>query len=220
LKRVFSGIFSQGEKLFTRNLAPGRRVYGETLIVRQGVEFREWVPWRSKLAAAIKNGLEEVPLREGTTLLYLGSSEGTTASHISDIIGRTGLLFGLDVSERSMRKFIQLCELRRNLMPVLADANNPASYRNYLEGHPIDLLYQDIAQKNQAEIFNKNASLFLRRGKKGLIALKAKSISQKESPEKVFKKEITELEKEFRVKQVVPLQPFEKDHVMVLGEKK
>jgi len=220
LKQIFSGVYSSNGKLFTRNLVPGRKVYSEQLVSKRSTEFREWVPWRSKLAAAIKNGLRELPLRKGATVLYLGSSEGTTASHISDIIGGKGLLFGVDVSERVMRKFIQLCEARPNLVPVLADANKPESYREHIEGSSIDLLYQDISQKNQAEIFNKNAALFLPKEKTGLIALKAKSISQRESPKKVFEKEIAVLEKEFRIKQVVLLQPFEKDHAMVLGEKR
>ncbi|MAG22317.1 MAG: fibrillarin, partial [Candidatus Diapherotrites archaeon] len=119
-----------------------------------------------------------------------------------------------------MRKFIHLCEERENMVPVLADANKPSSYSKHLEGTNIDLLFQDISQKNQAEIFNKNARLFLEKGKTGLIALKAKSISQKESPKKIFQKEIVELEKEFVVKQIISLEPFEKDHVMVFGEKK
>lgn len=220
MKQVFPGIYADGRKLFTKNLVPGKKVYGEQLVLSNGVEFREWILWRSKLAAAIKNGLKEVPLGEGSTVLYLGSSEGTTASHVSDIIGEKGTLFGVDISERVMRKFIHLCELRPNLVPILADANKPESYREHLEGHPVDLLYQDVSQKNQAEIFNKNARLFLPKGKGGLIALKAKSISQEESPESIFRKEIAVLEKEFKIKQVVPLNPFEKAHVMVLCDKK
>lgn len=219
MKQIFNGIFSENGKILTKNLVPGKRVYGEKLFSEKGQEFREWVHWRSKLAAGIKNGLKEVPLKEGSTVLYLGSSEGTTPSHVSDIIGKDGLLFGVDVSERVMRKFIGLCEDRENLVPVLADANKPKDYEEYLEGHQVDLLFQDISQKNQAEIFNKNAALFLSKGKPGLIAIKAKSISQG-NPETVFKKEIAELGKEFKVKQVVSLKPFEKDHVIVLCEKK
>jgi len=219
LKQIFSGIFSGNGKLFTKNLVPGKRVYGEKLFSEKGKEFREWVPWRSKLAAGIKNGLKEVPIKQGSTVLYLGSSEGTTASHVSDVIGKDGVLFGVDLSERVMRKFIGVCEDRENFVPILADANMPKDHGEHLEGHQVDLLFQDISQKNQAGIFNKNAKLFLPKGKPGLIAIKAKSISQG-NPEKVFKKEIAELEKEFRVKQVVSLKPFEKDHVIVLCEKK
>jgi fibrillarin-like pre-rRNA processing protein len=219
LKQIFNGIFSDDKRLLTKNLVPGKKVYGERLFSENDEEFREWVPWRSKLAAGIKNKLEDVPLKQRSTVLYLGSSEGTTASHVSDIIGANGLLFGVDSSERVMRKFIGLCEDRENLVPILADANKPKEYEEYLKGHSVDLLFQDISQKNQAEIFNKNAALFLSKGKPGLIAIKAKSISQGD-PKQVFKKEIATLEKEFKVKQVISLNPFEKDHVLVLCEKK
>ncbi len=220
MKEIFSGIFENEGKLFTKNLVPGKKVYGERLVLVNKKEFREWVPWRSKLGAAIKNGLKHVPLQNGSKVLYLGSSEGTTPSHVSDIIGKNGLLLGVDISERVMRKFIQLCEQRKNLVPILADANQPEQYAEHLEGQAVDLLFQDISQKNQAEIFNKNAKLFLKSGKPGLIALKAKSISQKESPEQVFRKEIKVLENEFKILQVLSLGPFEKDHAMVFGEKK
>jgi fibrillarin-like pre-rRNA processing protein len=46
------------ERLATRNLTPGRRVYGERLVKWGGAEYREWNPYRSKLAAAIANGLK------------------------------------------------------------------------------------------------------------------------------------------------------------------
>ena len=219
MRKLFEGIFEENGKLFTKNLVKGERVYGERLVTQGSNEFREWVPWRSKLGAAIKNGLKEVPLKPGSVVLYLGSSEGTTPSHVSDVIGSKGILFGVDVSERVMRKFIELCEKRNNFVPILADANSPEKYKEYLEGHSVNLLFQDISQKNQADIFNKNAQAFLSKGRPGLIALKAKSISQGD-PKKVFEKEIAVLEKEFKIKQVVPLKPFEKDHIMVVCEKK
>ncbi len=220
MKQLFHGIFENKSRLFTKNLVLGKKVYGELLVAEGNIEFREWVPWRSKLGAAIKNGLKEVPLKTGSNVLYLGSSEGTTPSHISDVIGAKGMLLGVDISERVMRKFIQLCEERGNMLPILADADKPERYKEHLKGIKVDFLFQDISQKNQAEIFNKNAALFLEKGKPGLIALKAKSISQRETPQEVYRKEIKELEKEFNVKQVVLLQPFEKDHALVFGEKK
>ena len=220
MNQIFAGVYSNERKLYTKNLVPGRKVYGEQLLQEKRTEYREWIPWRSKLAAAIKNRLKELPLEEGSKVLYLGSSEGTTASHVSDIIGESGILFGVDISERVMRKFIQLCEERENLVPILGDANKPEGYKEYLQGHSIDLLFQDVSQKKQAEIFNKNARLFLPKGKFGLISLKAKSISQQQSPEKIFQAEIKTLEKEFKVEQAISLHPFEKHHAMILGKKK
>lgn len=219
LHQIFPGIWSQGKKIFTKNLVPSARVYSEKLVEFEGTEYREWVPFRSKLAAAIANGLKQVPIKERSCVLYLGSSEGTTVSHVSDIVGERGIVFGVDVSERVMRKFIGLCEQRGNIVPIVGDANNPAEYREYLGGHEIDLLFQDVSQKNQAEIFNKNAKLFLEKGKFGLIAIKARSISQSKNPKEIFREQTRELEKEFEVVQTVLLKPFEKHHAVVLCKK-
>jgi fibrillarin-like pre-rRNA processing protein len=220
MKQLFPGIFELNGKVFTKNLVPGKNVYGETLILENNVEYREWIPWRSKLGAAIKNKLKQVPLTAGSNVLYLGSSEGTTPSHVSDIIGEKGILFGVDIAEKVMRKFIELCEQRTNMLPILADADKPFLYSNELKGFKIDLLYQDISQKNQAEIFNKNAEAFLQKGSFGLIAIKAKSISQNLKPEKIFEGEKKILEKQFKILQQINLAPFEKHHCMFLCEKK
>ncbi|MDX1533246.1 MAG: fibrillarin-like rRNA/tRNA 2'-O-methyltransferase, partial [Nitrosopumilaceae archaeon] len=74
------GIFwikSDGEKkLATENLVPGNQVYKEKLLIKKGIEYRLWDPFRSKLAASILNGLEEFPFKEESNVLYLGASTG------------------------------------------------------------------------------------------------------------------------------------------------
>jgi len=219
LREIFPGIFERQGNLFTKNIAPGIKVYGEKLLKDGPTEFRQWDLFRSKLAAAIKNGLQEMPLKPGSTVLYLGAAEGTTLSHVSDIIGNQGTAFGVDVSERVMRKFIEMCEIRENVFPVIADANKPWTYKDYLEGRTVNVLYQDVAQPNQAQIFLKNSEYFLKSGAFGLLTIKAKSISQQSNVGEIFSKEIGMLSQTFNVKQVINLKPFEKDHVMVFCEK-
>jgi len=220
MKELFDGVFDSRGKILTKNLVPGTRVYGEKLFNVRGVEYREWIPFRSKLCAGIKNGLKELPLSEGKNVLYLGVAEGTTASHLSDIIGKKGALFGVDVAEKTMKKFLSVCESRENLVPVLADAGKPEEYAEYLKGIKIGLLYQDVSQKNQAKIFNRNASAFLKKGACGIIAIKAQSISSTRPSGEIFDAEEKELRKEFSVKQAVNLRPFEKDHMLYILEKK
>ena len=88
------GVFWLNENsqriLATRNLTPGIQVYGERLLEVEGVEYRSWTPYRSKLAAAILKGLERIPVKPGDRVLYLGVASGTTCSHISDIVGPKG----------------------------------------------------------------------------------------------------------------------------------
>ena len=203
----------------TKNLVPGEKVYGENLFNLKGTEYREWKPFRSKLGAALKKGLKKFPFKAGSRVLYLGSAEGTTVSHLSDIVGEQGLIYGVDVSARVMRKFVSLCEKRKNLVPILASANHPEEYAQYIEGQ-VDVLFQDISQKNQTEIFIKNAERFLGKGKPALLALKARSIDVTKSPKKVFEQEKKKLGQAFRIVQEFSLKPFERDHAFYLLEKR
>ncbi len=220
MQQLFPQVFSGNNKIFTLNAVQGVSVYGERLLSENGKEFREWIPWRSKLGAAIKNGLREMPIKPGANVLYLGCAEGTTVSHISDIIGEKGFLFGVDVSARSMSEFIQLAEQRENIVPILADANKPEEYKKQLEGFVIEVLFQDISQKNQAEIFCKNAVAFLKKGAIGMLVIKAKSINQHKKTAEIVEEETRVLKQEFEILQIVPLAPFEKDHALVLCRKK
>lgn len=219
MQEVFPGVFEKDGKFYTKSIAPGTNVYGEKILQENGLEYRQWHLYRSKLAAAIKNGLKEMPIKQGSTVLYLGAAEGTTLSHVSDIIGAAGVVFGVDISERVMRKFIAVSEQRENIVPIISDARKPWIYKEFLAEKKVGVLYQDVAQPNQAQIFLKNAEYFLEKGSFGLLTIKAKSISQETDVNKVFSKEIGMLNQSFEVKQVVNLKPYEKDHVMVFCER-
>ena len=66
------------QRLATKNLTPGRNVYGERLVRFKGDEYRIWDAFRSKLAAAILKGLKTVPIKPKDSVLYLGAASGTT----------------------------------------------------------------------------------------------------------------------------------------------
>ena len=51
------------------------------------VEYRVWNPFRSKLAAAILGGVDNIHIKPGAKVLYLGAASGTTVSHVADIVG-------------------------------------------------------------------------------------------------------------------------------------
>ena len=74
-------VYFKDGNVATQNLNPGISVYGEELI-QEDVEYRIWNPRRSKLAAALLNGLGNLDLEETSKVLYLGASTGTTVSHI------------------------------------------------------------------------------------------------------------------------------------------
>jgi len=216
MRKLFDGVYLLEDRLATKSLAPGRRVYGERLESHGGVEYRLWSPGRSKLAAAILKGLSELPIKPGARVLYLGAASGTTPSHVSDIIGEGGTVFCVERSPVSMLKLLRVCETRVNMVPILADAFHCESYAPLLE--KVDVIYQDIAQKAQAEILLRNSKLYLREKGHLMMAVKARAISSAKDPRAVIAEEISKLRPWCRVLEVLDLEPFERDHAMVLAE--
>jgi len=201
-------------RLATKNLVPGHRVYGERLFKYENVEYREWNAFRSKLAGALMNGLVEQPISEGDRILYLGVASGTTASHVSDIVGLKGRIYGLDIAPRVLREFIMVAEVRKNLFPILGDARKPQEYRHVVE--TVDGIYADIAQPEQAAIVADNANMFLRNDGYLLMAIKARSIDVTKEPSEIYRREVNVLkERGFEIVDVVHLEPYDKDHAMI-----
>ncbi|MBT4870270.1 MAG: fibrillarin-like rRNA/tRNA 2'-O-methyltransferase, partial [Candidatus Diapherotrites archaeon] len=152
----------------------------------------------------------------GAKVLYLGSAEGTTVSHVSDLVGMKGEIYCVDISGIAMQKLNDLAEKRENLFPILADAQKPSEYEEYISD--ADVLFQDVSQRNQTEIFISNSKL-LKQGGVGALSLKTKSISQKDK-EEILEDEKKKLEEMFNVIQIVSLEPFEKEHYLILVRKK
>lgn len=219
MRQLFEGVFSDGKFLYTKNLLPGEKVYGERLLNDDGIEYRQWDAYRSKLGAALKKGLRQLPLGNGSKVLYLGAAEGTTISHISDIVGEDGIIVGIDLSATSMRRLVLLCEKRQNMLPLLADALKVEQYPPEIQKMKFDLLFQDVSQKNQSEIFLKNAQ-FLKEKGFGMLSVKARSIDVLKEPQEVFKSEALKLSRGFEILQTVMLEPFEKDHALIYCRKK
>jgi fibrillarin-like pre-rRNA processing protein len=211
MKEIFDGVYKDGNRIFTENLIPGKKVYNERLLRKGNKEYRSWNPYRSKMAAAILKGLKEFPINRKSSILYLGVASGTTASHFSDI-ARQGMIYGIEVAFRPMKNFIKLCQERKNMLPIFADANKPEGYEAIVES--VDVLYQDIAQKNQVEIFIKNMERF--EPEHGIIMVKARSIDISMKPNQVFEKVKQEIKKHYEIKEAIKLAPYAKDHIAIL----
>lgn len=205
LSNVFSFIAKDGSKrLATKNLVPGKE------------EFRIWNPYHSKLAALILKG-SAVPLMNNSLVLYLGAANGTTASHISDIASQ-GTVFAVEFSPRAMHDLIRVSIPRMNLIPILADALQPGSYKNMVP--EVDIIYQDVAQRDQAGIAILNSNLFLKENGFLILMIKAMSIDSARKTNKVINNEIKKLEDVFEVIEIINLEPFHSDHVAVVAQKK
>ncbi|KAK8952516.1 putative mediator of RNA polymerase II transcription subunit 36b [Platanthera zijinensis] len=218
------GVFvakGKEDALCTRNLVTGESVYGEKRVSVQNedgtkVEYRVWNPFRSKLAAAILGGVDNIWITPGSRVLYLGAASGTTVSHVSDIVGPTGMVYAVEFSHRSGRDLVNMAKKRTNIIPIIEDARHPAKYR-MLVGM-VDVIFSDVAQPDQARILALNASYFLKNGGHFVISIKANCIDSTVPAEAVFAQVVKTLQvDQFKPSEQVTLEPFERDHACVVG---
>lgn len=217
LTKLFEGVFKIDGKLATRNLAPRTRVYGEELKIVDGTEYRLWNPYRSKLAAAALNGMKTMAITPGSEILYLGAANGTTCSHVSDIVGRDGSVYCVELSKRSMRDLLNVCETRENMLPIFADARNTEEYSE--DVGITDVIYQDVSAQEQADILLKNGAMLASNGI-AYVAIKSQSIDVSKDPKLVFSEFIESVSKEFKALEQIRLEPFDKMHLFVVFQKK
>ena len=222
------GVFvARGKEdlLVTKNLTPGESVYGEKRISVENsanlvngddaaapatkTEYRVWNPFRSKLAAGILGGLDEIFIKPGAKVLYLGAASGTSVSHVADIVGPTGTVFAVEFSHRSGRDLINMATHRTNVIPIIEDARHPLRYRMLVS--MVDVIFADVAQPDQARIVGLNAHLFLKVGGGVVVSIKANCIDSTAAPEAVFAREVTKMREE-RIKPLeqLTLEPFER----------
>ena len=236
------GVFvARGKEdfLVTKNLAPGESVYGEkriavesvesepseavngdteqsTALTKTKTEYRVWNPFRSKLAASIIGNIESIYMKPGSKVLYLGAASGTSVSHVSDIVGPEGTVFAVEFSHRSGRDLINMATHRTNIIPIIEDARHPTKYRMLVS--MVDAIFADVAQPDQARIVGLNAHLYLKVGGGVIVSIKANCIDSTAAPEAVFTREVQKLREErIRPKEMVPLEPYERDHAVVVG---
>ena len=207
-----------GRDFATLSIAPKKKVYDEKIIRRGKEELRVWDPTKSKLGAALQKGLRTVPFFEGMKILYLGAANGTTVSHVSDIVGERGMIYSVEFSSRSMRDLISVSKSRKNIIPILADARMPEDYAQRIE--KVDLVYCDVAQPDQTELLLRNAKIFLKKGGYVMIAIKARSINVVRNPREIYAEERKKLSVDFDVLEELNLHPLEKDHAFFVGRMK
>lgn len=207
-----------GEKrLATINLVPGNQVYREKLVKISDEEFRAWDPYRSKLGAAIMNGLQILPIVRKSRVLYLGVSTGTTASHVSDIVGPSGIVFCVEHASRVAREFLdRVASFRSNIVPILQDARSPKEYFSVYG--PVDVVYVDIAQPDQTEIAILNCKTFLKKNGYLMLVVKTRSIDVTKDPSQVMRSEVKKLSSNFEIVQEINLEPYEKDHGLIIAK--
>jgi rRNA 2'-O-methyltransferase fibrillarin len=214
--------------LVTKNIAPGESVYGEKRIsvetpgagadgTTAKTEYRVWNPFRSKLAAGVLGGLDNIHIAPGKKVLYLGAASGTSVSHVADLVGPEGIVYAVEFSHRSGRDLINMAKKRTNVIPIVEDARHPHKYR-MLVG-TVDVIFADVAQPDQARIVAHNAESFLKNEGHALISIKASCIDSTAPAEAVFAAEVNKLKgMKFKPREQLTLEPYERDHAMLVAQ--
>merc|ERR1719210_553634 len=218
------GVFiarGKEDALVTLNMVPGEGVYGEKRVSVEDqdkgkIEYRVWNPFRSKLAAAVLGGVDKIHMPPGSKVLYLGAASGTSVSHVSDVVGPTGMVYAVEFSHRSGRDLINMAKKRTNVVPIIEDARHPHRYRMLVP--MVDTIFADVAQPDQARIVAINASYFLKTGGHFVISIKANCIDSTAEAEAVFAGEVKKMQAEkMKPQEQVTLEPYERDHAVVVG---
>jgi len=146
----FGGVYilrGKDDALLTKNLAPGESVYNEKRVSveenESKIEYRVWNPFRSKLAASIVGGIENIYMKPGCKVLYLGAASGTTVSHVADLVGPEGAVYAVEFSKRSGRDLVNMAKKRINVIPIIEDARHPQKYRMLVP--MVDVIFADVA---------------------------------------------------------------------------
>lgn len=203
-------------RLWTQSLDPGQKIYGELVRNFEGKEYRCWNSRRSKLAAYQQQARTRLKVKGDERVLYLGAASGTTVSHLSDLLPE-GTVFAIEVSPRPFRDLLAVAARRPNIVPVLADVREPQRYAAYVGG-PVDVVVQDVAQRDQAELLEANLQRFARPGTRVFLAVKSRSVDVAAEPRDVYARVRKHLEAAGRrVSSTVDLAPLQRDHAMIVA---
>lgn len=218
---VFKSSSRTGDYLLTLNYTPGHNVYGEKLQVvdnKEGgqIEYRQWEPLRSKIGASLILGIREFGIKPKSNVLYLGAASGTTISHISDIIGKEGRVYGVEFSPRVGRELANLAKERINIVPIIEDARHPNKYRMIVP--MVDYMFADVAQPDQARIFSLNAQYYLRNNGGFMICIKASCVDSTRPAEEIYEEAKNELvENGFKVNEIIDINEYHRGHACIIG---
>jgi fibrillarin-like pre-rRNA processing protein len=169
--RIFQIQIGNEEQLATKNMVKGTKTRKERTKIVNDEEFLEWSPYKSKLAAAIRSGLQILPIIKNSKVVCINLLEESTILHISNIVDSGGSVFVIDVNKNKKSFLNKLVDTHKNIIPIY-DAADELSFSSSMTGK-VDALYVDIPESEQIEqIVEKYGSLLKNEGFLMLIAKK------------------------------------------------
>ena len=205
-------IFKNRLTLVVKNL-DNKKIFDERIVKKNKNEYKIWMPYKSKLAAAIYNGLEIFPIKKDSILLYLGSEIESTASFLSDIVGENGLIYCIQEKDQSeIRNMKELADKRTNVIPLIYEIRHPKEYSS-LEAKTVDIIYADIKDKNLLEILLENCKIYLR--KKGFLifVIPTSDLIELDNGNNNLGRKINGLE----IIQIINLNSYHKKHSIIIA---
>jgi len=175
------------------------------LQIRKSTGWEVWNPYHSKLSAYLIAGGKNWPFKKDSRVLYLGSAEGNTISYLGEVC-KTNTITAVEISPVAMAELLVLAKEKENIIPCLCDAHFPEKYR--IQANNPEIIYQDIAQNDQVDIFIRNCDYF--KPKHAFLMLKSQSISKlNEDIFKITKKRLSEI---FEKVEIVNISKWAKGH--------
>ncbi|MFL2944843.1 MAG: fibrillarin-like rRNA/tRNA 2'-O-methyltransferase [Candidatus Poseidoniales archaeon] len=186
-------------------LPDGIRKKRSFLEIKERNNWISWNPYHSKLSAYLLAKGKYWPFTKKSIVLYLGAAEGNTIRFLSNICSE-GRLIGVDISPTSMAELLLLAEEKNNIIPFLGDAHFPKHYHPHTNSP--NIIYQDIAQGDQLDIFTRNYDYF--KPKCGFLMLKSKSI--KGDDNYIIKQYNDNLKSKFDIVECINISKWAKGH--------
>lgn len=147
-------------------------------------------------------------------VLYLGAAQGVGSRYLAKLVPQ-GRLLAVEKSAVAALGLLKAAEYVENIVPFVGDARRPSSYAPLVP--ELGLLYQDVAQSDQVDIFLRNARAF--RPRRGFLAVKARSIAVERPPQEVFEEAAAHVQSGGGdVVDVRVLDPYHKDHAMIVAD--
>tara|TARA_B100000029_G_C17400397_1_gene896831 strand:- start:272 stop:856 length:585 start_codon:yes stop_codon:yes gene_type:complete len=176
-----------------------------TLELKINKRWIKWNPFHSKLSAYLLGGGEYWPFNKNSKILYLGAAEGNTLSFLSEIC-TNNTIAAVEISEIAMAELLELVEKKKNIIPYLGDAHFPNKY--HIQANKPEIIYQDIAQNDQIDIFLRNCNYF--NPKYAFLMLKTQSISKKKTG--IIEYTENKLKEKFQIVESINIKKWAKGH--------
>ena len=103
------------------------------------------------------------------------------------------------------------------MLPMLKDAMDAMAYSD--EVGTVDVIYQDVAAKDQAEILLRNSEL-LKSGGIAYVAIKSQSISISRAPSEVYGEFLEKVSRRFEILERIDIEPYDSLHLFVVLRKR